>query len=258
VQSLAVLVAALLGALGWNLVMWKLALPTSSGHALLGGLVGAFVGAYGFDHIHWDVFVRMFLLLGLVPLAGALLGYGLSRFTYWIGEFMTPAWGGILRRLQIASLAGSALAHGSNDGQKTMVMIGLAMAAAGMNGMQRSLPWPVTFLCGLALMTGLVLGSKRIIQKLGQKLYRVQPLQGVCAQTATALLVGASSLVGYPMSSSQLISTSLLGAGVAVHPRGVRWELVTDIGLAWLITLPTAAVVSGVLGSCVRWLHVVP
>ncbi len=106
---------------------------------------------------------------------------------------------------------------------------------------------------------GLIFGSRRIIQNVGQRLYRVQPLQAVCAQTSTMLLVGVSSLAGYPMSSSQLISTSLLGAGVAVHPRGIRWDLVGEIGLAWLITLPT----SGLLAASIVWItqriaHVVP
>jgi len=258
-RLLIVLASAVGGALVWNLVMWRMALPTSSGHALVGGLSGAFVGAYGFKGVHWEIFVRIFVLLGVMPLVGSFTGYGLARIGYWIGEFLAPSWNRIFRSLQIVALMGVALTHGSNDGQKAMAVIALAIAARHASGSFSLMPWPVTLLCGTALAVGLIFGSRRVIRSVGQKLYRVQPLQGVCAQTSTMLLVGVSSIAGYPMSSSQLISTSLLGAGVAVHPRGIRWDLVGEIGLAWLITLPA----SGLLAASVVWItqrvaHVVP
>jgi PiT family inorganic phosphate transporter len=258
-RLLVVLVSAAAGALGWNLAMWRMALPTSSGHALVGGLTGSFLGAYGFGGVHWGVFARIFVLLGVLPLVGSFSGYVLARAGYWVGEFLAPAWGRIFRGMQIFALAGVALVHGSNDGQKAMAVIALAMAARGAAGAPQVIPWPVTFVCGLALAVGLLFGSRRIIQNVGQRLFRIQPLQGVCAQTSTMLLVGISSWAGYPMSSSQLISTSLLGAGVAVHPRGIRWDLVGEIGLAWLITLP----MSGLLAASFVWMmqrmwHVVP
>jgi len=239
--------------------MWRMALPTSSGHSLVGGLAGSFVGGYGVGGIHWDVFAKIFLLLGGVPLAGAFMGYGLSRASYWVGEFLAPAWGGFFRGLQVVALAGVALTHGSNDGQKALALIALASAARAGTTASQAMAWPMTLLCGGALAMGLIFGSRRIIQSVGQKLYRIQPLQAVCAQTSTMLLVGVSSLGGYPMSSSQLMSTSLLGAGVAVHPRAIRWDLVGEIGLAWLITLPTAGLVSALMEAGLqRILHVVP
>ncbi len=258
-RLLAILASAAAGALGWNLVMWRMALPTSSGHALVGGLAGSFVGAYGLAGVHWGVFGRIFVLLGVMPLIGSFTGYGLARGGYWVGEFLAPSWGRVFRGAEICALGGAALTHGSNDGQKTMAMIALAMAARSSTGLPSVIPWPVALLCGTALAVGLIFGSRRIIRSVGQRLYRVQPLQAVCAQTSTMLLVGICSVAGYPMSSSQLISTSLLGAGVAVHPRGIRWDLVGEIGLAWLITLP----MSGLLAASAVWMtqrmaHVVP
>jgi len=258
-RLLVVLLSAAAGALGWNLVMWRMALPTSSGHALVGGLAGSFVGAYGLSGVHWGVFTRIFVLLGVMPLVGSFTGFGLARAGYWVGEFLAPSWSRVFRGIQVLALGGVALTHGSNDGQKTMAIIALALAARGSTGAPHAIPWPVTLICGLALAVGLIFGSRRIVQNVGQKLYRIQPLQGVCAQTSTMLWVGICSIAGYPMSSSQLISTSLLGAGVAVHPRGIRWDLVGEIGLAWLVTLP----MSGLLAASVVWLsqriiHVVP
>jgi PiT family inorganic phosphate transporter len=258
-RMLLVLVSAVAGALVWNFAMWRWALPTSSGHALVGGLAGSFIGAYGLAGIHWDVFIRIFALLGVMPLMGALTGYGLSRFGYWVGEFLAPAWGRVFRGVQVFALAGVSLTHGSNDGQKTMAIMILAIAARGAVPAPHGIGWQGTLVCGAALAVGLIFGSRRVILNVGRRLYRVQPMQAVCAQTSTMLLVGMSSLAGYPMSSSQLISTSLLGAGVAVHPRAVRWDLVGEIGLAWLITLPTSGLfAAGLVWSLQRITHVVP
>jgi PiT family inorganic phosphate transporter len=222
-------------------------------------LAGSFVGAYGFGGIHWGVFARIFALLGLMPLAGSLTGYGIARLGYWVGEFLTPAWDRLFRGLQIFALAGAALTHGSNDGQKTMAMIALALAARSASSSPHGVTWPIMLLCGMAMAVGLIFGSRRIIQNMGRRLYRIQPMQAVCAQTSTMLLVGISSLAGYPMSSSQLVSTSLLGAGVAVHPRAVRWDLVGEIGLAWLITLPASGLLAAALIQIIqRIAHVVP
>src|SRR6185437_10325709 len=138
------ILSAAAGALGWNFVMWRLAMPTSSGHALIGALRGAFLGAYGAGSIHWPVFGRMVGLLALVPFAGALFGFGLSRAAYWAGGFLTPAWGPLLRYVQIGALAGTAVVHGSNDGQKPMALIVLALAARGAFSASGLAAWPVT------------------------------------------------------------------------------------------------------------------
>jgi PiT family inorganic phosphate transporter len=254
---LAVLLAAVCGALLWNSIMWRMALPTSSSHALVGGLVGAFAVAYGPAGVEWPVFVRIFLLLGIVPIAGCFVGFLLTRLSYWVGEFMTPAVSPLFNALQVMALAGIALAHGSNDGQKSLGIMGLAY---GMLAGASSVPWPRYFypLAAGALAVGVLIGSRRLIHKMGRQLYRVQELQSFASQTATLTLVGASCLAGAPMSTTQVLSTSVLGSGAAVHPRGVRWDLAGGIGLVWICTIPAAAAVAGLLVLTVRiLLHVV-
>ncbi len=263
---LLVLMAALVGALSCIFIFWKMALPSSTGHALVGGLMGAFCGGYGLDHVHWDVFFHLFILLGLMPILGFIAGYGLSFLGKRVGGFLTPGWGKPVRFVQILTLLGASLAHGSNDAQKALAIWALALAA--LHGTGSGLVWmpggahlqnPAPgLLCGVTLAVGLLFGSRRIIQSLGRKLYRLAPLEGACAQTSTMILMGVSSLAGYPMSTSQIMSTSILGVGAAVHPRGVRWELAADIATGWLVTLPAAAAVSALLGLGVRFFHVVP
>jgi PiT family inorganic phosphate transporter len=259
VEALAVLGAGLLAALLWNTSMWWMALPSSSSHALVGGLVGAVLMAYGPKAIFWPMFLKIFLYLGLVPVAGALLSGVLAKVMYWIGGFFVPALEWYYRGLQILALAGLSLVHGSNDGQKSMAMMLLAfLALPGMSRLDR-LPWWAVLLCGSALASGVIFGSRRVIRTVGARLYRVEPLQGFCAGTSAMLLVGASCRMGYPMSTTHVMSTSVLGAGAAVHPRGVRWDLVGEISLVWLVTIPAAGCVAALLAAgAIRILHVVP
>jgi inorganic phosphate transporter, PiT family len=241
-QILGVLASALLGALVWNVGMWRLALPSSSSHALVGGIVGAMCSEYGTQGISWPVLIKIVVFLGIVPIAGALLGFLFSRFTYWFGEFLTPAARKLFRVLQVLALSGISLVHGSNDGQKCLAMMLLAVLAMRQApSASLAMPWPLMLSCGGALALGVVFGSRRIIRTVGKRLYRIEGLQGFCAETSAMLLIGASSLLGYPMSTTHVMSASVLGAGVAVHPRGVRWGLVGDIALIWLITIPAAA-----------------
>jgi len=258
-QVLTVLACGLLGAIVWNTGMWRMALPSSSSHALVGGLVGSVLAVYGTQGISWPVFARIFIFLGIVPIAGAFLGFLLSKIMYWGGEFMTPAVGKVFRSLQILALAGLAMVHGSNDGQKSLAMMLLAViAVGGWHASWHPAPWHLLLVCGSALALGVVFGSRRIIRTLGKRLYRVEPLQGFCAQTSAMLLVGASSFMGYPMSTTHMMSTSVLGAGVAVRPGGVRWELAGEIGLAWLVTIPAAATLSAAIVWVGKACHVVP
>lgn len=247
-QLLVALLSALLGALAWNTSMWFWALPSSSSHALVGGLVGAFLAEFGSRGIYWGMFGRVFLFLVVVPFLGIFLGFLLARLIYWVGEFLTPAVNKIFRWLEILSLAGLALVHGSNDGQKSMGLVLLALLAIrGTAGAPVVLPWYVNVICGGALALGMFLGSRRMIDTLGQRLYKVQALQGFCAESSAMVLVGASSLLGFPMSTTHVMSTSILGVGVAVHPRGVRWHLMADIALVWLVTIPASGAVAAVI-----------
>jgi inorganic phosphate transporter, PiT family len=251
-RILAVLAAAFLGALIWYMGMWYISLPTSSSHALVGGMIGAVLLEYGAAAVNWPVIIKILAFLAVIPVIGVLAGFCLARLTYWTGEFMTPAVKGFFRFLEVVALGGVAMAQGSNDGQKcvAMILMGSAALAAATHHAHTLVLWPILILSGAAMAMGVMLGSRRIIGTLGKRLYRVQPLQGFCAEMSTMVLVGVSSFLGYPMSTSQILSTSVLGAGVAVQPRDVRWNLVGEIGAAWLVTIPAA----GVLAAGLTWL----
>jgi PiT family inorganic phosphate transporter len=253
-RMLAVLASAFSAAMIWYIGMWYVSLPTASSHAMVGGMIGAMLMEFGSQAVNWPVLVRIVVFLGIIPVAGVIAGFVLPRATYWLGEFMTPAAKTAFRALEILSLAGVALAQGSNDGQKCVAMI--LMASAALTGAipgHSLVMWPVLLLSGLAMAMGVLFGSRRIIGTLGKRLYRVQELQGFCAETATMVLVGFCSHWGYPMSTSQILSTSVLGAGVAVQPRDIRWNLVGDIGLAWLVTIPAAAGLAAALTWVTRY-----
>lgn len=245
-ERLGLVGAALLAALLWNTSMWRLALPSSSSHALVGGLVGAFVGHYGWQAVQWTVFIRVFILLGLIPLAGSGLGWLFARLSYWSGEFLTPSMRPIFRGLQIVALGGTALVHGSNDAQKSAGMIVLALVSLVPSAAVH-VPASVLFLCGFALALGVIFGSRRMIGTLGKGLARIEPLQGFCAQTAAMVLVGASCVGGYPMSTTHVMSTSILGSGMAIHPRYIRWGLAREMGIAWLVTIPASGLFAALL-----------
>jgi PiT family inorganic phosphate transporter len=254
VQLMSVLVAAFLGALIWNTAMWFFALPTSSSHAMVGGMVGAILLAYGTQAIRWEVFTRIFLVLGLIPLAGILAAVVLSRGIYWVGEFLAPNAKKFFRGLEIVSLIGASLVQGNNDGQKCLAMMLMALGVlAGAGGLPPSSLGPLYLLCGGSMALGVIFGSRRIIGTLGKRLYRLQELQGFCAQTSTMLLVGSSSLLGYPLSTSQVMATSVVGAGVAVQPRDIRWNVVGEIGVAWLVTIPASAALAAGLTWVMRY-----
>jgi len=234
------LLSVLISALLWNTTMWRFSLPTSSSHALLGALLGAAWAQFGASSIAWPVVVKIIIGLGVVPLIASLVSFLLARFLYWLGEYLTPAVGGLLRGLQVFVLAGVALAHGSNDAQKSMALVVMALMAFGKVSPNHIPVW-VAPACGLTLGLGVIIGSRRTVQTVGKGFYRVQNLQGLCAQGTTMLLVGASSEAGFPMATSHVMSSAVLGAGAAVRPSGIRWNVVGGVGLAWLFTIPGAA-----------------
>jgi inorganic phosphate transporter, PiT family len=250
-RILSVLGCAIIAALLWNIVMWRLSLPTSSSHALIGGLLGSILMGFGFGAIRWSVAVKILVFLGVGPWLAAGVGFALSRIFRWSGQWTSPSVSGILRRLHAAVSGGLALAHGSMDGQKSLAVMWLALGAveSSFTSPPRAL---LPILCGSALALGVVLGSQRTLQTLGRDLYRVQPLQGFCAETAAMALVTASSLVGWPMATSHAMSSAVLGAGAAVRPKGIRWRVAAEIALAWMFTIPAAGMLSASLFWGVR------
>ncbi len=237
-EILVLLLAAMIGTLAWNSAMWYYSLPSSSSHALLGGLLGATWQHFGWGAVSMPVLVKILIGLAVVPLVALLAGYIVSKAIYWIGSYLSPAASRFLRALHILALAGIALVHGSNDGQKSMALVVIAMAAMGGAAIHAALPSWMGLASGIALGIGVIVGSRRTIKTVGKGLYRVQDLQGLCAEGTTMALVGASSLAGFPMSTSHVMSSSVIGAGAAVRPRAIRWDLAGSMALAWVLTIP--------------------
>ncbi|MBY8844742.1 inorganic phosphate transporter [Streptomyces sp. SP2-10] len=240
-----VIFAALVGAILWNLLTWLVGLPSSSSHALMGGLVGATVASAGFGAVHGDVLVTKVLLPAVAaPLVAGIASMLATRFSYGIGS---KAEGEATRKGyragQIASAGLVSLAHGTNDAQKTMGIITLALIAGGSIAPGSNPPTWVILSAGLAIALGTYIGGWRIIRTMGKGLTDLEPRQGFAAQTSAATAILASSHLGFSLSTTHVVSGSVMGAGLGRKGGVVRWSTATRMLVAWLLTLPAAALV---------------
>ncbi|MEV5954637.1 inorganic phosphate transporter [Streptomyces sp. NPDC051987] len=246
-----VIFAALVGAILWNLVTWLVGLPSSSSHALMGGLIGATVASAGFGAVHGDVLVTKVLLPAVAaPVVAGLAAAVSTRFSYAIGENADDnATRKGFRVGQIASAGLVSLAHGTNDAQKTMGIITLALIAGGSIAPGSNPPTWVILSAGLAIALGTYIGGWRIIRTMGKGLTDLQPQQGFAAQTSAATAILASSHLGFSLSTTHVVSGSVMGAGLGRKGGTVRWSTATRMLVAWLLTLPAAALVGALAES---------
>lgn len=255
----AVVLAALLGASAWNLITWWFGIPSSSSHALIGGLAGAVVAHAGLDAFKWTALGKKVLLpLVVSPTLGFILAFFLMIALTWMILRMRPATvqrGS--RRMQLVSASLMAFSHGSNDAQKSMGIITLALLAFGAAG--HSLPgWMPTWVmpagdavplwviiaCAGAIAAGTAAGGTRIIKTMGTKIIRITPLQGFAAETAGALTILGASHLGVPVSTTHCINACIMGVGASKRLSAVRWGVATNILVAWVVTLPAAGAMS--------------
>ncbi|MEW2132435.1 inorganic phosphate transporter [Streptomyces sp. NPDC005435] len=240
-----VIFAALTGAILWNLLTWLVGLPSSSSHALMGGLIGATVASAGFGAVHGDVLVTKVLLpavaaplvAGLATMLATRLSYGVSRDSG--GEATRKGY----RTGQIASAGLVSLAHGTNDAQKTMGIITLALITGGAIAPGSNPPVWVILSAGLAIAAGTYIGGWRIIRTMGTGLTDLEPRQGFAAQTSAATAILASSHLGFSLSTTHVVSGAVMGAGLGRKGGVVRWSTATRMFVAWALTLPAAALV---------------
>jgi inorganic phosphate transporter, PiT family len=240
-----VIFAALVGAILWNLMTWLVGLPSSSSHALMGGLIGATIASAGTGAVHGDVLVTKVLLPALAaPIVAGLAAMLATRFSYTVGkkaEGKAAAKG--YRAGQVASAGLVSLAHGTNDAQKTMGIITLALVAGGSIAPDSDPPTWVILSAGLAIALGTYIGGWRIIRTMGKGLTELQPQQGFAAQTSAATAILASSHLGFSLSTTHVVSGSVMGAGLGRKGGVVRWSTATRMLVAWVLTLPAAALV---------------
>ncbi|MDV7223942.1 inorganic phosphate transporter [Streptomyces prunicolor] len=246
-----VIFAALVGAILWNLVTWLVGLPSSSSHALMGGLIGATIASAGTGAVHGDVLVTKVLLPAIAaPIVAGLAAMLATRFSYALSRNAEgKAADKGFRVGQIASAGLVSLAHGTNDAQKTMGIITLALIAGGSIAPDSDPPTWVILSAGLAIAMGTYIGGWRIIRTMGKGLTDLRPQQGFAAQTSAAAVILASSHIGFSLSTTHAVSGSVMGAGLGRKGGVVRWSTATRMFVAWGLTLPAAALVGALAES---------
>jgi PiT family inorganic phosphate transporter len=292
--SSQLVLCALLGAIAWNLLTWWFGLPSSSSHALIGGLCGAGLAAADnrldvlvwsrvgdsweqSDGILWKVLIPMIsspvagFLLGLLMM-GALMAVisAMNGSGGWLARISRPRWvNAVFGRAQIASAAYMGFAHGTNDAQKSMGIIALSLLGAQSAGLLDDLPPLLAFLrpdasdgidrwiivaCAIAMAVGTAAGGWRIVRTLGHRVVKLHPVQGFAAETSSATILSLAAYYGMPVSTTHSISTAIMGVGMANHPRGLRWKVIRRILWAWVLTIPAAGGIAWGLLSVLRWL----
>jgi inorganic phosphate transporter, PiT family len=255
VITLDVVLAGLVGAITWNLITWYLGLPSSSSHALIGGIAGSAIAASGFDVVQWDGLVQKVAIPSLAaPLLGIVGAAALMVVLLWIVRRRPPGLvNRVFRRLQLVSGGFVAFTHGTNDAQKTMGIIALALVASGHLGADFERPplWVIVS-AALAMGLGTYAGGWRIIKTLGTRIAKLDPPRGFAAQTATAGILFTTAHYGFPVSTTHTISGSVLGAGATHRLNAVRWGVAGNILVAWVMTIPAAALVGAGMEALTR------
>jgi len=240
--------AALIGAITWNLVTWWLGLPSSSSHALIGGLVGAAIAQSGLEGVQWHGLVHNVIIPALAaPTIAFAAAFGLLLLIYWVFAWLTPSAANRSFRVgQLASGTWVAFTHGANDAQKTMGVIALALFEAGKIS-HFYIPTWVIVAAGLAIAAGTYVGGWRSMRTIGQRVVNMEPASGFAAQLTAGLTIYSATKLGYPLSTTHVISGSVIGAGATKRLSAVRWGVAGNIVVAWLLTIPAAAIVAAAL-----------
>jgi len=252
--SVSLIIAALMGAIAWNLITWSFGLPSSSSHALVGGMVGAVLVAYGPDKILWRGLLYVVAVLITSPILGFLVGTLFLKLTLYLSRNATPKAKSFFNRMQILSSMTLALSHGANDAQKSMGLITMALVLMGYYGTFH-VPFWVIFICAAAIALGTASGGWRIIKTMGSKIYRLRSIHAFCAQTASATVILTAALLGGPVSTTHVVSSSIMGVGAGQRMSAVRWGVAKNIILAWFITIPASAVMAGLSFYLIRLVH---
>ena len=239
-----VIFCALMGAITWNLVTWGLGIPSSSSHALIGGLIGAGTSKAGISAIVWGGVGKTVAAIFLSPLVGMVLALVMVLITSWIFRRRTPATvDRIFRKGQLLSASLYSLGHGGNDAQKTMGIIAVLLYSQGLLHGEFHIPFWVVLSCQAAMGIGTLVGGWRIVHTMGSKITRLTPPQGFCAETGGAITLFLATIGGIPVSTTHTITGAIVGVGAARRMSAVRWSVASSIVIAWFVTLPAAATV---------------
>ena len=249
-----VIFGALMGAIVWNLLTWWGAIPSSSSHALIGGLIGAGVAKAGFSAVVWWGTLKTVAAIVWSPLLGFALALLLWLIMAWLLMRSTPyAVDQKFRVLQLCSAALYSIGHGANDAQKTMGIIASLLFAKGLLGSTFYVPFWIVLCCQVAMALGTLVGGWRIVKTMGSRITRLKPVQGFCAETAGAMTLYLATSFGVPVSTTHTITGAIMGVGAARSVSAVRWGIAVSIVIAWVITLPAAAAIGALFYECVTF-----
>jgi PiT family inorganic phosphate transporter len=248
-----VVLAGIIGAIIWDLITWYYGLPSSSSHAIIGGIMGAVIAHSGMSALHWAGLEKIILALIISPILGTLTGFIFMVIMMWCFRNKAPhALNKGFRKLQILSAAVMAFSHGTADAQKSMGVITLALVSYGFLETFHVPVW-VMVACALAMALGTAVGGWRIIKTVGRDFVKLQPVHGFCVETASAGVILGAAAFGMPTSTTHVITSSILGVGLSKRLSAVNWQLAYRILWAWILTIPAAAVV-----SCITYLVLSP
>jgi PiT family inorganic phosphate transporter len=239
----AVIIAALASAIVWNLFTWYFGWPSSTSHALIGGLIGSAGVAEGLSSLDLAGLEKVLIALFLSPILGLVFGYLVLKALYFLARGATPRINTLFKRGQLATALALALSHGTNDAQKTMGIMAMAMVTTGYVT-EFQVPWWVIALSASAISLGTLTGGWRLIRTLGGKFYKIRPVHAFASQLTSASIILGAALLGGPVSTTQVVSSAIMGAGAADRVSKVRWTVARDIAVAWLLTIPISALVA--------------
>jgi len=241
--TLKIILAALLGAIIWNLITWYFGIPSSSSHALVGGFLGSVIIKYGFDMIKTAGIIKILIFLMISPILGLIFGYLFMRIILLLSKGASPKINIFFKKIQIVTTTALSLSHGTNDSQKTMGIITMALVTA--KQLQEFIvPGWVIFISALAISLGTFFGGWKLIKTLGGKFYKIRPVHSFAAQLSSSFIILGAALLGGPVSTTHVVSSSILGVGSAERLSKVRWGVVKNIAMTWIITIPFSSLIA--------------
>lgn len=241
--TLELMIAALIGAIIWNLATWYAGIPSSSSHALIGGLLGAAISANGIEVILLPGITLIIIALFLSPIIGLVAGYLITKTLYFLFKNASPRINTAFKLAQIPTSFVLAMSHGANDAQKTMGVIALGLFIAE-PGTEFSIPLWVIVVSATAISLGTSFGGWRLIRTLGGRIIKMRPIHGISSQIAGASVILGAALLGGPVSTTQVVSSSIMGSGAAERINMVRWQVAKDMLVAWALTIPTTGLIA--------------
>jgi PiT family inorganic phosphate transporter len=246
--TLTVIASALVAAIAWNLFTWWFGLPSSSSHTLVGGLVGAAVASAGWGSVVYSGVIKIVIFIVIAPLLGMVVSFLISAIVIFLARKHSPSSvDKQFRRLQLLSAAAFSLGHGGNDAQKSMGIIWVALIAMGMATKNDPIALWIVLSCHAAIALGTLLGGWRIVKTMGQKITKLKPFEGFCAESAGALTLYGATAFGIPVSTTHVITGAIIGAGARKGVSAVKWGVTGKIFWAWLLTIPVSALIGSTM-----------